>query len=191
MVVDLLCDANRDQGGQVLSLPGERRLSALTIPGAHLVVADYVEVELTAVLRDDRGGATETVRVANMVPFIMLKALAYEDRVEEKDAYDLISCLMHYGGGPEGVAAQFRDRLAQWPDEPLRVRAVEMVRARFASDPIPSSASKVGPTNSARFLADPGRRGLDAPHRQDAATVVELFLTALEVKQAGRAVMEA
>jgi hypothetical protein len=180
VVVDLLCDADLGEGGQVAELPGERRLSALKIPGAHLVVADHVEVELTAALLDERGVATETVRVANVVPFVVLKALAYEDRFEEKDAYDLIYCLMHFGGGPEDVAAQFVERLERWPDEPLLPRAVEILRTRFASDEQTPGARKDGPISYARFLADPGRRDLDARHRQDAAAVVELFLRALE-----------
>ncbi len=70
IVVDLLCDA------------GERRLSALATPGAWLAIA--------AELLDGAGVATETIRVAGIVPFLVLKALAFEDRNEPKDAYDLI-----------------------------------------------------------------------------------------------------
>jgi hypothetical protein len=183
VVVDLLCDAPPAEGGQVAELPGERRLSALKIPGANLVVADHIEVELTASLLDERGVATETLRVANVVPFIVLKALAYEDRFEEKDAYDLVYCLMYYGAGPEEVAAQFADRLARWPTEPLLSRALDILRFRFASDERTPGARKDGPSSYARFLADPGRRDLDARHRQDAAAVVELFLRALDAEQ--------
>lgn len=179
VVVDLLCDAGLDEGGQTAELPGERRLSALKIPGGHLVVEDHVVVELTATLLDERGVATETVRVCNIVPFVVLKVLAYEDRFEEKDAYDLVYCLMHYGQGPKDVAAQFVDRLARWPEEPLLPRAVEILRTRFASDERTPGARKDGPTSYARFLADPGRRERDARHRQDAADVVEQFLREL------------
>jgi len=186
VVVDLLCDAALAEGGQVAELPGERRLSALKIPGAHLVIADHVEIDLTAILLDERGVATETVRVANIVPFIMLKALAYEDRFEEKDAYDLVYCLMYYGGGPEDVAAQFAERLQRWPDEPLLARAIEVLRTRFASDEQTPGARKDGPISYARFLADPGRRDLDARNRQDAAAVVEQFLRALDTEQRRR-----
>ncbi len=182
VVVDLLCDADGGEGGQVAELPGERRLSALKIPGAHHIIRDHIEVELTAALLDERGVATETVRVTNVVPCVVLKALAYEDRFEERDAYDLIYCLMHYGRRPEDVAAQFADRLALWPDEPLLPRAVEILRARFASDERTAGARKDGPISYARFLADPGRRDLDARHRQDAAAVVELFLRALDAE---------
>jgi len=186
VVVDLMCSADPGEGGRVTELPGERRLSALKIPGAHLVVEDHVEVALTATLLDERGVTTETVRIANVVPFVVLKALAYEDRFEEKDAYDLVYCLMHYGRGPEDVAAQFAERLVRWPEEPLLGRAAEILRTRFASDERTPGARKDGPISYARFLADPGRRDLDARHRQDAAAVVELFLRALDVEQGRR-----
>jgi hypothetical protein len=183
VVVDLLCDADASEGGQVLSLPGERRLSALQIPGAHLVVQDHVTVELTAALLDERGVATETIRVANIVPFIVLKALAYQDRFEQKDAHDLVYCLMYYGAGPADVGVQFAESLTRWPDEPLMTRAIEILRARFASDGQTPGSRKDGPTSYAGFLTDPGRRDLDARNRQDAAAVVEAFLAALGTTQ--------
>lgn len=83
VVIDLLRDAPVEEGGEVAPLPGERRLSALKIPGAHLVTQDYVQVELTGELLDERGVATETVRVAGVVAFLVLKALAYDDRAVE------------------------------------------------------------------------------------------------------------
>jgi hypothetical protein len=179
VVVDLLCDADAAEGGAVIALPGERRLSALKIPGAHLVVRDHVEVELTALLIDERGIATETVRVANIVPFVVLKALAYEDRFEEKDAHDLIYCLMHYGDGPADVGIRFAERLTGWSDEPLLEMALGILRRRFASEGTTPGNRKDGPTSYARFLTDPGRRDRDARHRLDAASVVEAFLRAV------------
>lgn len=182
VVIDLLCDAPLEQGGQVGELPGERRLSALKIPGAHLVVAVHIQFEITADLLDERGIATEIVRVANVVPFIILKTLAYEDRLEEKDAYDIVYCLMHFDAGPTSVAAQFLDRRARWPNEPLLPRALDILRSRFAADEHTPGAGKDGSVSYARFLADPGRTDLNAHHRQDAAAVVELFLTSLNVE---------
>jgi len=176
VVVDLLRDVALDEGGHVAAIDGERRLSTLGIPGARLVVADHIEVELTAELLDERGVATENVRVANIVPFIVLKALAYDDRVEEKDAYDLIYCLMRYADGPPAVAAAFADGLDRWPDDPLPRRALTILRARFASDERTRGARKDGPTSYARFRTNPGQPEMNARHRQDAASVVEAFL---------------
>lgn len=180
MVVDLLCDSELDEGGEVTDLPAERRLSALKIPGAHLVFRDNVEVELTAETLDNRGVATENIRVANVVPFIVLKSLAYQDRFEEKDAYDLVYCLMYYRTGPLDVATQFVNQLQLWPNEPLLRHAIEILRSRFASDERSPGYRKDGPTSYARFLTDPAQTSLDATRRQDAAAVVEQFLQAID-----------
>jgi len=144
-----------------------------------LVIADYIEVPITAELLDQRGTATETIRVANIVPFVVLKAMAYEDRFEQKDAYDLIYCLENYGTGPANVADAFASYLRDYPDESLIPRAVEILRGRFATDSQTSGARKDGPTSYAQFLTDPGRTDLNARHRQTAAAAVELFLKQL------------
>ncbi len=90
VIVDLLCSGDVPDGGQPAPVPREKRLSALRIPGAHLVVRDQFNLQISGPLLDDRGDATETVHVAGVVPFIVLKALAYDERFEEKDAYDLL-----------------------------------------------------------------------------------------------------
>ena len=38
------------------------------------------------------------VRVAGIVPFIVMKAMALADRMKEKDAWDIWFCLAHYPG---------------------------------------------------------------------------------------------
>ncbi len=116
---------------------------------------------------------------ANLVPFLVLKALAYEDRMEEKDAYDLVYCLMHYTGGPAGAAKAYADRLGRWPEEPLLPRALEILRSRFASDSSVPGSRKDGPISYARFLTDPGQPDLDARRRNDANDVVESFLASV------------
>jgi len=181
IIVDLLCEADDPfDGGQVSELPGNRRLSALKLPGAHLVTRDYLEIDITAELLDGRGQSTEVVRVANVVPFLVLKALAYDDRAEEKDAYDLVYCLMYYGRGPEDVAREFADRLYRWPGEPFLPQTLDILRRRFASDGATDGYRKDGPTSYARFLVDPGRTELVARHRRHAAEVVEAFLHAVD-----------
>lgn len=179
IVVDLLCDAQADAGGLVSGLPGERRLSALKIVGGQLVTTDYVEREITAELLDEQGIVTETVRIAGVVAFIVLKALAFDDRGEEKDAHDLIYCLMHYGSGPIEVGARFAQHLARSPEKLLLERALAILRRRFASDAHSAGGRKDGPMAYARFLTDPGRRERDARNRQDAVDVVETFLQAI------------
>lgn len=183
VVVDLLRDSEMEEGGSVQKIPGERSLSTLGILGAHLVMNDYIEVPLTAELLNDRGMVTETVRVSNLVPFIVLKLLAFEDRGEPKDAYDIVYCLENYQGGPADVAAEFAERLRKWQGEPLLPQALGILRQRFASDNMVSGARKDGPTQYALFLADPGRTELNAQRRQNAAAAVEEVLRRIDEDQ--------
>lgn len=175
IVVDLLCDAPLSEGGQVAILPGERRLSALKIPGAYLVLEDFIEVPVTVELLDDRGVATENIRVVNVAAFLTLKCLAYEDRFEEKDAYDIVYCLTYYQEGPASVASAFSSLMAKLPGDPLLKRTLEILQSRFATD-IVEGNRKDGPQSYARFLADPGRSERNRLHRRNAATTVEDFL---------------
>ncbi len=179
IVVDLLCDSEAARDARIIKLPRERRLSALSIPGAHLVAVDPVEVSLTAELLDDLGVVTEVIRIANIVPFVVLKALAFKDRLEEKDAYDLVYCLRYYRKGPESVAEAFALATHRLPDEPLVAQAVKILRDHFATDERTPGMRKDGPTSYARFCTDPGRSDLDARNRRDAVATVEAFLTHL------------
>ena len=180
IVVDLLCDAPGGTGVRITDLPGEKRLKALGIPGGHLAVEDHIVRELTAERLDEGGVTTETVRIAGVVPFVVLKTLAYEDRAEPKDAYDLIYVLMHYGDGPAAVAAAFRERLARPSPDPLIGRAVEVLRSHFATDATTAGHRKDGPADYARFLTNPGQPDRDPLRRRNAAAVVEQLLAALD-----------
>ncbi len=176
VVVDLLQDAEPGRGGRVGPLPKEKRLSALGIPGAHLAIQDYITVTLKAQLLDDGGVTEETIRVANIVPFVVLKALAYDDRGEPKDANDLIYCLQYYKDGPASVAKAFAESMQASTGEPLIPRAVEILRSRFASDDSTAGEQKDGPISYARFQYDPARYD---QNRLAATAVVEQFLTEL------------
>lgn len=178
IVVDLLCDAPVAEGGKIMVLPGERRLSALKIPGAYLVQEDFIEVSVTAELLDDRGIATEIIRVINIAAFLVLKCLAYEDRFEEKDAYDIVYCMSYFQDGPASVATAYANLMRKVPNDPMLAKALEILKNRFVSDTV-DGHRKDGPHSYARFLADPGRTERDLIHRRDATTVVEKFFTSL------------
>jgi len=48
-----------------------------------------------------------SIRVAGIVPFIVMKASALEGRIKSKDAYDIHYCLRNYPGGVTAVAEEF------------------------------------------------------------------------------------
>ena len=75
--------------------------------GADIAFDDPVHVKITGELP---GGAkdTATIRVAGIVPFIVMKAMAMRDRLKQKDPYDIYYCLQYFPGGIEKIAESFR-----------------------------------------------------------------------------------
>lgn len=140
-------------------------LSALRVPGIGLALKDPVSVTVKGRLLDG-SLVEEVIRVANIAAFTVLKALAYDDRAEPKDAYDLCYCLLFHEGGPAGVAA----RLARHRRQPNVRKAIEVLEARFAS------ADHDGPRSYATFL---GLRGEDRARAQNEAfETIRAFLSA-------------
>ncbi len=58
------------------------------IRGAQLVTADYSEHEVEAERLDDGGLSTVSVRVCGLLTYAVLKIQAFQDRHDNKDAYD-------------------------------------------------------------------------------------------------------
>lgn len=69
---------------------GSGNLYALAVRGIELVPRDCIRVELEGELLDDGGRRSITAQVANHLPFLMLKAFAFEERVKFKDSYDVV-----------------------------------------------------------------------------------------------------
>lgn len=117
----------------------------------------------------------QTLRVVGVATFIVLKARAFEDRKEEKDAYDLVYCLEH--AGPDAAAAAFGSLRAQQEDPYLFTEAEATLRRHFASDAAGEGYTRSGSRAYARFYGDTGDT---ATRRQrEASGVVEAFLAAL------------
>ncbi len=53
-----------------------------------------------------------TIRVASIVPFFVMKGMALDERLKEKDAWDIYYCIQAYPGGIETLAEKFRPHLA-------------------------------------------------------------------------------
>jgi hypothetical protein len=78
--------------------------------GCDLAFKFYDEVVLTGPLPDG-GDDRVTVRVASMVPFLVMKGMALRDRLKAKDAHDIYYCIRHYPGGSEALLAIFTPHL--------------------------------------------------------------------------------
>lgn len=177
VLVELLCDREATASGKAVRLPGEKQLSALNIKGANLASEDFIEYELRAELLEGGGVAIETVRVAGLAAFIVLKARAYGDRAEEKDSYDLVHCLKE--AGPEEAAAKFMELRARASDPTLFDDAETVLRRDFASDEETEGYRKNGAVAYARFQTDPGSPDANIPRQREASGIIEVFLEAL------------
>lgn len=53
-----------------------------------------------------------TVRIATIVPFLVMKGMALDDRLKEKDAWDIYYCFLAYPGGVDVLVEEFRPHLS-------------------------------------------------------------------------------
>jgi len=172
VILEFLCETDQVEPGKIFK-PKEGTgsgLGAFNVRGAQLVTRDYVERKIEAERLDEGGRSKVVVRVANILSYTVLKILAFQDRHENKDSYDLIYCLLNFGEGPEdagNAAAQSAIR-----DEPQVHDALELLSERF------ETAGNDGPHAYGTFLADDGDEEEAARLRQEAVAVVRDFLAA-------------
>ncbi len=160
VLVEFLRDADEKlPSGKVAAVDGED-ISALAIKHAGIVHRWFAEKEITAELLDGGGKATETVRFADVTAFLVLKALAFDDRAENKDAADLVH-VMRYAGTPEWVAQQFIDKRKAGEHLAAIDRALDALRRRFCDGEGVDGYERDGPVACANFL-----HGADADVRE-------------------------
>ena len=78
------------------------------------------------------GGARDSVKVqvASIVPFIVMKGMALDDRLKEKDAWDIYYCIKNYPGGLDALVEAFRSHV----DHGLVREGLQKVAKHFASE---------------------------------------------------------
>ena len=116
------------------------------------------------------GRDSALVRVASIVPFFVMKSMALDSRLKEKDAWDIWFCLRHYSGGPEAIVEAFRPHLHHG----LVQEGLQKLAGKFISP------DHVGPTMVADFdeITDPEAREL---RRRDAYERVAYLLQELGI----------
>ncbi len=126
-------------------------LRARKARGCDLAFSDY-EV-LTIHGKHPGGGKDSTdVKVASIVPFIVMKANALNERLKEKDAFDIYYSVKYY---PEGNKALF-DKFGKYSRNRLVEEALDIIRSKF------SSFDSIGPVQVADFedIVDQDERDL-------------------------------
>ncbi len=179
MVVELLADAPEIAGGKVQPLPTEGTISALNIPHSSIVFNRHQVTEVQVALLDDAGIATEKIKHADLVSFTCLKAFAFDQRFEPKDAHDLVYCIEHAPEGLDGAAEMFRNALEGGHGAVIR-DCLTNLRGRFAQDDKVEGHRKDGPVAVARF--ERGEHGETDQHeartlrQREASDVMEQLL---------------
>ena len=153
LILEFLADAPNLSGGRVTELPTDSQVSAINIPHASMVFDLHEKKEITAELLNGGGRTTEVVRHADIVSFTCLKAFAFHQRFERKDAHDLVYCIENYEGGVDAVHAAFFVALEGKHCDVID-QAIELLKVRFC-DPNPDeSYLRDGPVAVARFEDD-------------------------------------
>jgi hypothetical protein len=180
VVVELLRDAGDEEPGKSVSVDGEK-VSALTIKHAGIVHDWYQEREISAQLLDGDGISVDMVRFADVPAFVILKALALDQRQERKDAADLIH-VISYSGSVKEVAALFveRIRLEQHP-EAIQDGLAALAR-RFGDDQHGKGYEKVGAVAYARFWGGDDEDEL-VTRQRFAAGLIQSLLAEIEMQR--------
>ena len=150
MVVELLADAPEIAGGKIQPLPTEGTISALNIPHSSIVFDLHQVTEIQGELLNGAGIAVEQIKHANLVSFTCLKAFAFDQRFERKDAHDLVYCIEHAPEDLDSAAEMFRNTLEGVHSAVIR-DALAILRNRFVRDDEVEGYRKDGPVAEACF----------------------------------------
>jgi hypothetical protein len=161
VTVDFLIPAtlDSDKGGRLRNC--EEGFAAIITPGLELAFDDKRLVILEGeTLHHEQ--AKREVWVCEAGAFTVLKALAFEGRGENKDAYDLVYLLQNYGSGINDVFLRLRPLLRNSSAQ----EALTVLERDF------TGIENVGTKRVAEFLGDPQ----DETIRADAAGAVRSLL---------------
>jgi hypothetical protein len=171
VVVEFLCETDQEDFGRIFRPKGEStgsKLGAFNVRGAHLARDDFVERDIEAERLDSGGRSHVTLRIANVLPYTVLKIFSFQERHENKDAYDMVFTLFNHERGPrEAGAAAAASPVAGHEQV---ADALALLAERFAD------ADQDGPSAYALFLADPDGEEERARLRQEAVATVREFL---------------
>jgi len=120
----------------------ESDFGALIIPGIELVPVERELIELDGLTLTGEH-VTRTIPVCGPGAFVVLKALAFADRAEPKDAYDLTYVVRRWAPGVDDIVDRLSNHSASHPQI---VRRALTALANDFSEP-----TQVGPIRAAAF----------------------------------------
>lgn len=113
---------------------------ARKVRGCDLAFNNPIEVTIEGNLPDG-GRDSVRIRVASIVAFLVMKGMALDDRLKEKDAWDIYYCVQNYPGGLDALAEAVRPFLSNT----LVKEGLQKIAKHFAS------ISHLGPQSVADF----------------------------------------
>lgn len=128
-----------DRGGRLRNI--EQDFAAIIAPGLHLAFQDRRKIALSGktIVGEE---AARDIWVCGPGAYVVLKALAFHSRGENKDAYDLFYVIRNFGLGPADVAAALRPMLS----DSSAIEALAIIRRDFTTH------DGVGAQRVARFI---------------------------------------
>lgn len=176
VILEFFCPVEAEgEPGRLKRNPGGEAgssVSAIQLRGAEIAAVDCATVTLSGEVLDHGGHRDVEVQVANILPFLVLKAFALVTRDKEKDAYDIVWTLRAFGeSGPASAA----EAAVQSPivDREEVAEAMTILDERFAE------LDRQGPSNYARFFLGGRDDAEDERTRlqRDARGTVKAFLS--------------
>ncbi|MFO7557335.1 MAG: hypothetical protein R6X10_00780 [Desulfobacterales bacterium] len=128
-----------DVGGQIKAI--EEDFAAVITPGLELAFKDRIKITLKGYTLFGEN-AKRDVYICGPGAFVMLKALAFRIRGENKDAYDLYYLIRNYGSSVEDIAEALKPLL----HEKEAKEAIKILSEDFAGN------DSVGAVRVARFI---------------------------------------
>ncbi len=148
-----------DRGGRLRNI--EPDFAAVITPGLHLAFEDRERISLSGeTIMGEQ--ATRKVWVCGPGAYVVLKALAFDMRGENKDAYDLFYLIQNLDGGVKEIAS----RLKLFIDDSFTQEALKVLRRDFLDN------DGVGPRRVAEFK----KGGHDEDIQADVVGYVKLLL---------------
>lgn len=130
--VEFLCDASPDEIAKLKSL-GAESISVMSMPHMSIAQTLFDTREVKAQLLDGGGIAVERVHYANHLAFVVLKAIAFDQRSANKDAGDLVHVLQ-YGCDLEEGARAFAEQFHKGPHRASLEVALDCMRRAFCTN---------------------------------------------------------
>ena len=164
VIVDFLIPPTsaEDEGGKLKNL--ENDFAAIITPGLELAFQDRVQMVLKG-NTPSGAKAKREIAVCGPAAFVVLKALAFRGRGDNKDAYDLFYVLQYHEAGLRGIARTVRS----FEPNDVVTKAMTVLREDFASP------DHVGPMRVAQFMRGQPDNAIQADARGAVADFLAHF----------------